>query len=48
MTYIDREGREQYPVMGCYGIGVGRLAALRRPKRNDRFPRFMERAQNGR
>lgn len=27
MTYIDREGREQYPVMGCYGIGVGRLAA---------------------
>ncbi len=27
MTYVDREGREQYPVMGCYGIGVGRLAA---------------------
>ena len=27
MTYIDREGREQHPVMGCYGIGVGRLAA---------------------
>ena len=27
MTYIDREGNTQYPIMGCYGIGVGRLAA---------------------
>ena len=27
MTYVDEEGRSQYPVMGCYGIGVGRLAA---------------------
>jgi len=27
MTYLDREGNLQYPVMGCYGIGVGRLAA---------------------
>lgn len=27
MTYIDENGRTQYPVMGCYGIGVGRLAA---------------------
>lgn len=27
MTYVDREGQEQYPIMGCYGIGVGRLAA---------------------
>ncbi len=27
MTYVDEEGKEQYPVMGCYGIGVGRLAA---------------------
>ena len=27
MTYIDKEGKEQYPIMGCYGIGVGRLAA---------------------
>lgn len=27
MTYIDRDGNMQYPVMGCYGIGVGRLAA---------------------
>lgn len=27
MTYIDNNGEAQYPVMGCYGIGVGRLAA---------------------
>ena len=27
MTYIDTNGEVQYPVMGCYGIGVGRLAA---------------------
>lgn len=27
MTYIDKDGETQYPIMGCYGIGVGRLAA---------------------
>ena len=27
MTYIDSNGKTQYPIMGCYGIGVGRLAA---------------------
>ena len=27
MTYIDNNGETQYPVMGCYGIGIGRLAA---------------------
>lgn len=27
MTYIDQEGNTQHPIMGCYGIGVGRLAA---------------------
>ncbi len=27
MTYIDKNGDIQYPVMGCYGIGIGRLAA---------------------
>ena len=27
MTYMDRNGEPQYPVMGCYGIGIGRLAA---------------------
>ncbi len=25
--YTDENGREKYPIMGCYGIGVGRLAA---------------------
>ena len=27
MKYTDAEGNEQTPIMGCYGIGVGRLAA---------------------
>jgi prolyl-tRNA synthetase len=27
MTYLDADGNSQYPIMGCYGIGVGRLAA---------------------
>jgi prolyl-tRNA synthetase len=27
MTYLDQNGESQYPIMGCYGIGVGRLAA---------------------
>lgn len=27
MTYLDQNGASQYPIMGCYGIGVGRLAA---------------------
>lgn len=27
MTYLDKDGTIQYPLMGCYGIGVGRLAA---------------------
>ena len=27
MTYLDSEGQAQYPLMGCYGIGIGRLAA---------------------
>ena len=27
MSYLDQEGNTRYPVMGCYGIGVGRLAA---------------------
>ena len=26
-TYLDQQGREQYFVMGCYGIGVGRTVA---------------------
>lgn len=27
MQYVDKEGNSHYPIMGCYGIGVGRLAA---------------------
>ncbi len=27
MTYVDQQGDTQHPIMGCYGIGVGRLAA---------------------
>lgn len=27
MTYLDANGESHYPIMGCYGIGVGRLAA---------------------
>jgi len=27
MTYTDQNGEIKYPIMGCYGIGVGRLAA---------------------
>lgn len=27
MQYVDQDGNLQYPIMGCYGIGVGRLAA---------------------
>ena len=27
MKYLDENGKEQYPIMGCYGIGIGRMAA---------------------
>jgi prolyl-tRNA synthetase len=27
MQYLDKNGDLHYPIMGCYGIGVGRLAA---------------------
>jgi len=27
MQYLDENGELKYPIMGCYGIGVGRLAA---------------------
>ena len=27
MTYVDANGESKAPIMGCYGIGVGRLAA---------------------
>lgn len=27
MQYVDKDGEVHFPIMGCYGIGVGRLAA---------------------
>lgn len=27
MTYVDQDGKSKTPIMGCYGIGVGRLIA---------------------
>ena len=26
-TFLDRDGKEKYMIMGCYGIGIGRTAA---------------------
>jgi len=37
MTYLDSEGQPHYPIMGCYGIGVGRLAAAVCEARHDDF-----------
>lgn len=37
MTYLDEKGESAYPVMGCYGIGVGRLAASVCEARHDAF-----------
>ena len=27
-TYKDREGKDQYPIMGCFGIGISRLMGV--------------------
>ncbi len=37
MTYLDNEGNSKYPIMGCYGIGVGRLAAAICEARHDDY-----------
>ncbi len=37
MTYVAKDGSMQYPVMGCYGIGVGRLAAAVCEAHHDEF-----------
>ena len=37
MQYLDSEGNLQYPIMGCYGIGVGRLAASVCEARHDEY-----------
>jgi prolyl-tRNA synthetase len=37
MTYLDENGKAQTPIMGCYGIGVGRLmASVLEAKADDR------------
>ena len=37
MQYLDADGNQKYPIMGCYGIGVGRLAASVCEVRHDDF-----------
>lgn len=37
MTYADCDGNNRYPLMGCYGIGIGRLAAAVCEARHDEF-----------
>jgi prolyl-tRNA synthetase len=37
MTYADEEGRPQHPLMGCYGIGVGRLLSSVIEARHDEY-----------
>ena len=37
MQYLDANGELQYPIMGCYGIGVGRLVASVCQVRHDKF-----------
>jgi prolyl-tRNA synthetase len=37
MKYLDKDGKENTPIMGCYGIGVGRLMASIIEARHDAF-----------
>lgn len=37
MQYLDRDGSSKHPIMGCYGIGVGRLAASVCESRHDDY-----------
>jgi len=37
MQYLDSEGKLNYPIMGCYGIGVGRLMASVCQVSHDKF-----------
>ncbi|MBW2631247.1 MAG: proline--tRNA ligase, partial [Deltaproteobacteria bacterium] len=34
-TFLDRDGKEKYMIMGCYGIGIGRTAAACIEQSND-------------
>ena len=35
LTYLDKDNKEQYPIMGCYGIGLERILASVAEQRND-------------
>jgi prolyl-tRNA synthetase len=35
VTFNDKEGKKQYPIMGCYGIGISRLMGVIVEKYND-------------
>ena len=35
LTFADKEGKKQYPTMGCYGIGISRLMGVIAEKYND-------------
>lgn len=37
MTYLDEAGKTQIPIMGCYGIGVGRLMSSIMEERRDKW-----------
>jgi prolyl-tRNA synthetase len=37
MTFNDESGKSQSPIMGCYGIGVGRMMSSIMEVRNDKF-----------
>lgn len=37
MQYVDKDGTKHYAIMGCYGIGVGRLAASVCEAKHDEF-----------
>jgi prolyl-tRNA synthetase len=35
LTFTDKEGKKQYPIMGCYGVGISRLMGVIAEKYND-------------
>lgn len=35
VTFTDKEGKKQHPIMGCYGIGISRLMGVIVEKYND-------------
>lgn len=37
MLYTDKDGKTHHPIMGCYGIGIGRLAASVCEERHDDY-----------